>query len=1145
MSLDFLFRVPEFEGLAKALEAGEKSVAIPGVVEAAKPYVLACLARRLDRRIVYVRPASRSLDRAEAECRFFLAQLGVAVPTAVLPALSDNPYLEVPPPLDAVSKRMRFFHGLQAGGRGIVFAEPLGLVKPFPSPETLERSFFKVAVGELLDRDEFLRVLAAYGYEKEDLIASAGEFAWRGGVVDVFPPWETNPIRVEFSGDAVVSLREFDPSNQRSVKKIDRTTIPSLREFPGDDAFLEAWKSAVRRRAGSAARDVEAKIRLAEDGEGFPSFAHAALAVGDRFVPYSHYLQDAVFILEDPDELDKDWKETTCLFDDHHVEHLENKIFSLPPDELFPHAEWDRVRRESAAFRELGVPGRKKSFSFSFQAVPRFDNRVPFFIEYLKRQQEARDLCYVYLAGAGTRQRLLGLLAEQDIPAMEAETALFTPRSGEVVLLVGRLGRGFAYPPEKVAFFAERDVFTEEKVIVSRPARKAFLSQFQDLGAGDYIVHADYGIGVFRGLQRLEVEGRTREFIELHYRDEDKLLVPVEDLNLVQKFSRAGTEIPSLDKLGANTWEKTKSRTKRAVQEIAKELLELYARRKSARGHAFSAEGEWEAEFDKAFTFDETEDQERSIREVRSDMESAEPMDRLICGDVGYGKTEVAMRAAFKAVMDGKQVAVLCPTTVLANQHLHTLRERMVLFPVRVEALTRLQSRKEQTAVVAGLKKGFVDVVVGTHRILSKDVAFKDLGLLIVDEEQRFGVGHKEKIKSLRASIDVLTLTATPIPRTLNMSLSGLRDISLIETPPRDRLAVHTVVTPRSAKLVATAVRQELARGGQVYYVHNRIEDIDKVARLVERLVPQAKVVVIHGRMTAATLERRMMDFVEQRANVLVSTTIIENGIDIPLVNTLVVDRADLFGLAQLYQLRGRVGRSSRQAYAYFLVPPFTDLTPLAKERLKALKEFSALGSGFRLAAKDLEIRGAGSLLGHRQHGTLEAVGFDYFMQLLDQAVRELRGEKIEETKTEINLKADIRVPEDYLPQVNLRLNLYKRLSALDGLEEIDRIRREVADRFGPPPPGVENLLRYGAIKFLAQRLRLASLDRAADRLVLRFTGDSPLDYARVTPLLKRRSGSFTPSGIMSLRLRGEADGDVLDETVGILKELSQYTTMN
>ena len=672
-----------------------------------------------------------------------------------------------------------------------------------------------------------------------------------------------------------------------------------------------------------------------------------------------------------------------------------------------------------------------------------------------------------------------------------------------------------------------------------------FFSQFQDLKAGDYVVHADYGIGIFRGLQRVEVEGQGREFIEIFYRDGDKLLVPVEDLNLVQKFSKVGTELPPLDKLGTTTWEKTKARARKAVEAVAKELVELYARRKALKGYPFSPDGEWEREFEKIFVYEETDDQLRSIREVFRDMESDAPMDRLLCGDVGYGKTEVAMRAAFKAVMDGKQVAVLCPTTVLASQHLKTFRERMVLFPVRVEALTRLQTKKEQAAVLGDLGRGFVDIVIGTHRLLSKDVAFKDLGLLVVDEEQRFGVTHKERIKQIKANIDVLTLTATPIPRTLNMSLSGLRDISLIETPPRDRLAVHTVVTPFSAKLVASAVHQELSRGGQVYYIHNRIEDIDRVADLVVKLVPQSRVVSVHGRMTGPALERRMLDFIDRKADVLVSTTIIENGIDIPLVNTLIVDRADAYGLAQLYQLRGRVGRSSRQAFAYFLVPPYLELTPLARERLKALKEFSELGSGFRLAAKDLEIRGAGNLLGHRQHGSMEAVGFDYYMHLLDQAIRELKGERVEEVNCEINLKVDIRVPEDYLPQTNLRLNLYKRLASVEELDEVDRIRREVADRFGPPPPSVENLFRYGTIKHLARGLGVRSVDRSEGRLVVRFLPTTRVDWTRVPGLLKARGGSLTPDGVMSVRVGGGTERDVLDETIGILLELTKYTTMN
>ena len=573
---------------------------------------------------------------------------------------------------------------------------------------------------------------------------------------------------------------------------------------------------------------------------------------------------------------------------------------------------------------------------------------------------------------------------------------------------------------------------------------------------------------------------------------------------------------------------------------MAKELVELYARRKAVKGHAFASGGEWDEEFGKTFEYEETDDQLRSIREIREDMEDEISMDRLLCGDVGYGKTEVAMRAAFLAVMDGKQVAVLCPTTVLASQHLKTFRDRMVLFPVRVEALTRLQTPREQKAVVEDCRRGFVDVLIGTHRLLSKDVGFKDLGLLIVDEEQRFGVGHKERIKQLKATIDVLTLTATPIPRTLNMSLSGLRDISLIETPPRDRLAVHTVVTPFNAKLIAAAVRQELGRDGQVYVIHNRIEDIDKVTELIEKLVPQARVVTIHGRMTGSALEKRMLDFVARKHDVLVSTTIIENGIDIPLVNTLIVDRADLYGLAQLYQLRGRVGRSARQAYAYFLVPPYLELTPLARERLKALKEFSELGSGFRLAARDLEIRGAGNLLGHRQHGTMEAIGFEYYMQLLDQAVRGLKGEAVEEENPEINLKADIRVPEDYLPQVNLRLNLYKRLASVEDLGEIDRIREEIRDRFGPPPDPIENLLRYGALKFLAKKLRVRSVDRTERRVVFKFRPETAVDWSRVTPLLKRYSGSLSPEGVMSLAFLGTTERDLLDETVGVLMELSR-----
>ncbi|OGD26376.1 MAG: transcription-repair coupling factor [Candidatus Aminicenantes bacterium RBG_19FT_COMBO_65_30] len=1139
MSLDFLFRTAEYGDLVRAVASPERPLSVQGVIEPAKAYVLACLARTAGRPIVFVRAGSAPLAPVERDCRFFLSRLAPEAGLATLAPLSDNPYFEVPPPLDAVSSRMKLFRRLLGPPPSIVVTNLGGLLKPVPAPEDMGRLFLTLEVGGEADHGDLLETLARYGYTREDLIASPGEYAWRGGIVDVFSPWEMNPFRIELDGARVASLREFDISSQRSLKRIERLTIPGLREFPATPEFLDRWTAAARKRSKGAGRDLEAKIAAVSRGDFGPSFSALALLLHDRFVPLADYLREPVFVVDNPEAVDCEWQ---ALFEElggQYADLLADGVFSLPPEEIFPPRLLRRVREEAVRFEELGAPARKKSYSFSFQPVPRFDNRIPFFLQYLKKLQVERDLCYIYLSNTGTRQRLATLLRESDIPVLETDSPLAVPPRSEVALLLGALPGGFSYPKEKLDFFAEKDIFTEEKVIVSRSSRRPFFSQFQDLGAGDYVVHTDYGIGVFRGLQRVEVEGKGREFIELHYRDGDKLLVPVEDLNLVQKFSKAGPELPPLDKLGTTSWEKTRTRAKKAVEAVAKELVELYAKRRAVKGHAFSPGGEWDEEFGKTFEYEETEDQLRSIVEIREDMEADGSMDRLLCGDVGYGKTEVAMRAAFKAVMDGKQAAVLCPTTVLASQHLKTFRDRMVLFPVRVEALSRLQGPREQKAIVEDCRKGFVDILIGTHRILSKDVGFKDLGLLIIDEEQRFGVGHKEKIKQLKATIDVLTLTATPIPRTLNMSLSGLRDISLIETPPRDRLAVHTVVTPFNAKLIAAAVRQELGRGGQVYVIHNRIEDIDKVAELITKLVPQARVVAVHGRMTGSVLEKRMLDFVGRKYDVLVSTTIVENGIDIPLVNTLIVDRADLYGLAQLYQLRGRVGRSARQAYAYFLVPPYLELTPLARERLKALKEFSELGSGFRLAARDLEIRGAGNLLGHRQHGTMEAVGFEYYMQLLDQAIRELKGEPVEEENPEIHLKVDIRVPEDYLPQVNLRLNLYKRLASVEDLAEIDRIREEILDRFGPVPDSIENLLRYGALKHLATKLRILSIDRTEHRVVFKFRPQTPVDWSRVTPLLKRRSGSLSPEGVMSLAFRGTTERALLDETVGVLMELS------
>jgi len=1143
MSLDFLEKNDLFRRLLDDLRRDEKGIRIAGPVGPAVPYFLTVLAQKLEKDIVLVQPRGRSLSRLEASCRFYFSQFSLSTGLEILPELTESPYDGIPPSLEAVSSRMKFFFSLGQRSPSLVLTNLFGLLKPFPCPEDLKALSLEIEVGQERHRDRLLQTLREFGYAKEELIASAGEYAWRGGIVDVFSPWGKDPFRLEFSGDEVVSIREFDSSTQRALARVSRVLVPSLREFPGSPDFLEGWAETAG--AFLPGRDGRRNKDTLLKGDVPPDFAYLALLEKSHFVPFTDHLKDAVFIIADADEVEKEWDEAREALDTQYQELCQGNGFNLPPDDIYPPAVWEELRRNAAFLGELLPREGKDTYYFPFQSVPRFDNKIPFFIKYMKRLQRTRERCAIFLSNPMVRQKVTALLSQNKVKAREEISPFAAPQAAEILLLLGDLERGWSYPPERITYFSERDVFTEEKVLVSRPARRAFVSHFQDLRERDHVVHADYGIGIFRGLIRLEVDGRDREFIEISYQDEDRLYVPVEDLNLVQKYSRLGTTLPALDKLGTGTWQKTKERTKKVIERMARELLELYARRKALQGFSFSPSGAWESEFEKTFEYDETEDQLRTIKEVIRDMESASPMDRLVCGDVGYGKTEVAMRAAFKSVMDGKQVAVLCPTTVLASQHLHTFRNRLVLFPVRIEVLSRLQTRTQQTRIVEDTKKGRVDVLIGTHRLLSTDVEFQDLGLLIVDEEQRFGVSHKEKIKKMKANIDVLTLTATPIPRTLNLSLSGLRDISLIETPPRDRLAIHTVVAPFQDHLVAVAIRQELNRQGQVYYVHNRIEDIEKIAGMVMNLVPQARVTSIHGKMPPAAVEKRMIEFVSGRSNVLISTTIIENGIDIPLVNTLIVDRADLFGLSQLYQLRGRVGRSSRQAYAFFLVPPFTELTALAKERLKALKEFSDLGSGFRLAAKDLEIRGAGNLLGSQQHGTMEAVGFDYFMELLDQTIKELKGEKVEDLKSEINLRVDIRIPEDYLPQINLRLNLYKRVSSIETPEEVEKIRGEVRDRFGPLPGSVENLLRYGAIKNLAQRIKIRAIDRVGSRLVLKFHPSTLADLNGLTRVLKKHRGSLTPQGILALPLAGQTDPAVLDETASILKELYGYNRIN
>ncbi|MGH9843916.1 MAG: transcription-repair coupling factor, partial [Blastocatellia bacterium] len=812
--------------------------------------------------------------------------------------------------------------------------------------------------------------------------------------------------------------------------------------------------------------------------------------------------------------------------------------------------------------------------SISSRAVRRWHGRVADLATELKDLAAYGQLTIFVLPSTGVADRIHKVLDEYAVPGVtiagtRTQSAIPNPQS-PITITVGDLSVGFSLPGSRLSIYTEADLF-DEAVHGTQPAKTgakskrsqaaAFLSDFRDLKIGDYVVHIDHGIGQFQGLVQLDTGGpetsaeiyarmtglvtrsdknARREFMLLTYADGAKLYAPVERLDLVQKFSSAEMSSPTLDKLGGIAWQKTKARAKRAMRDMAEELLKLYAERKLVTGYSFSGDTPWQQEFEDAFPYELTPDQATAIDDTKRDMEQPMPMDRLLCGDVGYGKTEVAMRAAFKAVMDGRQVAVLAPTTVLSYQHYQTFRSRFAAFPARIELLSRFRSPKEQREVVAATQSGAVDILIGTHRILSRDLAFKDLGLVVVDEEQRFGVAHKERLKQIKKRVDVLTMSATPIPRTLNMSLLGLRDMSVIETPPRDRLAIQTNVVPFADNIIRSAIEQELQRQGQIFFVHNRVESIVSVAELIRRIVPSARLVVAHGQMGEKEMEQAVLDFVDYKYDVLVATTIIENGIDIPRANTIIINRADAYGLSQLYQLRGRVGRSNRRAYAFLLIPSEQELTPIARKRLAAIREFSDLGAGFRIAALDLELRGAGNLLGGQQSGHIDAIGFDLYTQMLERTVRELSGEEIEEeVSTQLNLGVDTRIPDDYITDTGQRLRTYKRIASARSDEELNRIGEEVSDRYGRLPEAVENLFEYARLRREAERIGIVSIDRVGHGFAIKLGEKARIEPDRLLKLLaENTNASFTPTGVLKVKVEAEvadASGKAVFASLGEL----------
>ncbi|MEZ5391934.1 MAG: transcription-repair coupling factor [Bryobacterales bacterium] len=793
-------------------------------------------------------------------------------------------------------------------------------------------------------------------------------------------------------------------------------------------------------------------------------------------------------------------------------------------------------------FDQLGLAGANEvqaedgdqSLALPTQRTPRFQGNVAHGVRELKARVDAGSRVLVCAGSLGDLERLADIFNEyaisyqlslkhkgKGVSSFLEQKAYTAGPSAAVTLLEANVRDGVVFPEPNLLLYGAEDIFAASEHVAKPEKRKSaaatFLSDLQDLKAGDLVVHSEHGVGRYLGMTKVAQGDRQEDLMMIEYADRAKLYVPLSRLDLVQKHHGAGGRPPSLDRMGGQTWQKAKSKVKAKLLDMADELLKLYAQRRLAKGFAFSPDGPFQREFEDSFRYTPTPDQIQATADVKASMESPEAMDRLICGDVGFGKTEVAMRAAFKALADGKQVAVLAPTTVLSFQHFETFKARFAAFPVTVDMLNRFRGPKEQKETLERLAAGKVDVVVGTHRLLSKDVEFADLGLLIVDEEQRFGVRHKERLKQIRKNVDVLTMSATPIPRTLHMALAGLRDISIIQTPPKDRLAIQTVVAPFSDHLVRTAIEQEISRGGQVYFIHNRVETIWALAAHVQSLVPGLRIGVGHGQMGEKELERVMFKFVNHECDLLMATTIVENGLDIPLANTILIHDAQNHGLSELYQLRGRVGRSNRRAYAYLLIPEDKELSDVARKRLAALKEFSELGSGFKIAALDLELRGAGNLLGAEQSGHIAAVGFETYCRLLEETVRELRGEKVEDAvRTNLRLHIDIHIPTDYIADETQRLRAYKRLAEVSNEEHKARLEAELADRYGPLPEPVRNLMDYALLKSDAERVRVAAVERTGARLLLRFREDSKVDPHKLMQWISGKQGvSFTPSGEM------------------------------
>jgi transcription-repair coupling factor (superfamily II helicase) len=1158
-----------FERVRRHLSLGAGRRRVSGLTATARALYIPLMARAARQPVIVVVADNKAAETLEPLLKAGCELTGAIDPATVvrLPAHDVLPFENLSPHPDVQEQRASALWKLATGAVSILIAPVEAAALRLFDRDYYAGLAVTLKRGEEVDVEVLTGHLASVGYTQMDLVEMPGQFTRRGGILDVYSPEADRPIRIEFFGDEIETIRKFDPETQRSQSGLDEAQLLPLTETPVTERLLAAVHGRLsRQRVEGEDEEMAAELASAGGVSVFPGWEFFSAVAGAEKSLLSLLPKCALF-LEEPamvrNQIERWWNKVE-------QRHERSAMGSLiTPEDIYLRPEILRTTLDAHMgldLDQLGVvdvldeDNTLGEIELNTRPTLRFHGSIPALTEQLKNLMAAGSRIVLVGPHQGDAERLATLLREYQIPYRLGSR---NPHPGETMLDEGSylagdlrvpvivrtpLAAGVNFIDANLVVFGANDL-SDDADVAARPEPKrsktaAFVSDFRDLGVGDYVVHVEHGIAQYQGLKEIVQDGLSVEFMILEFAEAAKLYVPLTRLDLIQKYrSTDAGPAPVLNRLGSQQWAKTKARVRKAMQDMAAELLKLYATRATAQGTAFSKDNEFQKEFEDSFDYNETDDQLSAIRAIKYDMESTTPMDRLLCGDVGYGKTEVAMRAAFKAVQDGKQVAILTPTTILSFQHFETFKKRFAQFPINIEMISRFRTAKEQKEIVEKVENGRVDILIGTHRLLSKDIKFQDLGLLVVDEEQRFGVRHKERLKQMRKEIDVLAMSATPIPRTLHMSLVGLRDMSVIETPPKDRMAIQTVVAKFDEKIVRSAVEVELERGGQVYFVHNRVESIYEIASRIQELVPAARVVVGHGQMGETELERVMLAFMSHEYDVLVATTIIENGLDIPLANTILINRADRHGLSELYQLRGRVGRSNRRAYAYLLIPPENELTEIARRRLAALKEFSDLGAGFKIAALDLELRGAGNMLGGEQSGHIEAVGFELYTSMLEAAVKEMKGESSEERPaTQLNLGIALRIDESYVPEENQRLRLYKKIAGATSEAAVNEVRAEMEDRYGAPPDATVFLLEAAMLRLQCERMGIAQVDRKRGELQIRFMENSAVDPQTLMRLVAKnakRGAQFTPQGLLKYPLAATRPDEILLEIHEILAKLA------